>query len=466
MKKLLYLPLIFLFFFFSCKKDAPLDIPNEDIPKPVTNETLSGAITESRTLKTDVKYSLKGKVYVKNNAVLTVPAGVTVEVEKADNPADKSALIITKGSKLIINGTSDSPVIFTSTAASKAPGDWIGVIILGRAPTNLADAHIMGFPSSVDTEFGANFPDDNSGSIKYLRLEYSGGLNPAQEEEWELDMASGLSLMGVGSATHLEHIMITNSKDDGFQFVGGTVNAKHLISYNNGDDDFDFDRGYTGKLQFLVAYRTEHSSSVIRGHGMESLNDKGASDVQPYTRPIISNMTIVGPADINSELTNLSQGIYIRRNTRFLVRNSIIAGYTNGGLMMCPKTRPLLVNNQGSQFKFNLVNADVPERAFTYDNGPTGIVIVPDPEVAKYAVETANFGKQAVNQNVIVQPIAELKLKNLSSAALNLTPLDGASALTGSDFSDPEYSSFFTSVSHRGAIGTQNWTLGNWSNWK
>lgn len=461
MKKLLYLTIVCLFFLFSCKKDDPIDLP-----EPVANETISGVITESMTLKTDVKYLLKGRVYVKNNAVLSVPAGITIEVEKADDLANKSALIITKGSKLVINGTADKPVVFTSASASKTPGDWIGIIILGRASTNLNDAHIMGFPSSADTEFGANLSDDNSGSIQYLRLEYSGGLNPAQEEEWELDMASGLSLMGVGSATHIEHIMVSNSKDDGFQFVGGNVNAKHLISYNNGDDDFDFDRGYTGKLQFLVAYRTEHSSSVIRGNGIESLNDKGASDVQPYTRPIISNMTIMGPSAINTDLTNQSQGIYIRRNTRFLVRNSIIAGYTNGGLMMCPKTRPLLVNNQGSQFKYNLVNADVPERAFTYDNGPTGLVIVPDPEVARFAVETSNIQKGAVNRNTIIQPVGELQLKSLTSTAPNLTPLEGAAAMNGSDFSDPEYSSFFTNVPHRGAIGAENWTLGNWSNWK
>lgn len=462
MKKLLYLNLICLVFIFSCKKDDPIEKPN-----PVTTETISGEITASKVLNPDIKYLLKGKVYVKNNAVLTIPAGVTVEIEKADNSSDKNALIITKGSKLMISGTADLPVVFTSAATSKAPGDWIGVIILGKAPTNLNAAHVMGLTSSTDTEFGGNIADDNSGSIKYLRIEYAGGLNPAMEEEWELDMASGLSLNGVGSGTEVEHVMVSHSKDDGFQFVGGNVNAKYLISHNNGDDDFDFDRGYTGKLQFLVAYRTALSTSVIRGNGMESLNDKDASNVQPYTRPVISNMTIMGPAPVNTDLTNQSQGIYIRRNTRFLVRNSIIAGYANGGLMMCPKTKPLLLNNTGSQFKFNVVNCDIPERTFTYDDGPTGIKIIPDPEVAKYAVETNNIEKIAVNRNVIVDPIGDLRLKSISSAdAPNLTPVDGALVLAGSDFSDPDYSSFFSTVTFRGAIGSQNWTTGNWTNWK
>lgn len=465
MKKLLYLNLACLILLFSCKKDDPTIEPGPD-PQPSKNETISGNISESMTLKTGVKYLLKGKVYVKNNVTLTIPAGITIEVEKIDNASEKSALIVTKGSRLQIDGTADRPVVFTSAAASKAPGDWIGIIILGKAPTNLDAAHIRGLSESVDTEFGGNAADDNSGSIQYARLEYSGGLNPEMEEEWELDMASGFSLMGVGSGTTVEHVMVSNSRDDGFQFVGGTVNAKYLISHNNGDDDFDFDRGYTGKLQFLLAHRLNHSTRVIRGNGMESLNDKGASEVRPYTRPVISNMTILGPAAISTDLTNQSQGIYIRRNTRFVVRNSIIAGYSNGGLMMCPKTKPLLVNNAGSQFKFNIVNADIPERAFTYDDGPTGIIIIPDPVVARYAVETTNIEKEAVNRNAIVDPIGELKIQDLNSSTPNLLPLAGSAALAGADFSDAEYSSFFTNVAFRGALGTENWATGNWINWK
>jgi len=133
---------------------------------------------------------------------------------------------------------------------------------------------------------------------------------------------------------------------------------------------------------------------------------------------------------------------------------------------MCPKTKPLLVNNAGSQFKFNIVNADIPERAFTYDDGPTGIIIIPDPVVARYAVETTNIEKEAVNRNVIVDPIGELKIQDLNSSTPNLLPLAGSAALAGADFSDAEYSSFFTNVAFRGALGTENWAAGNWINWK
>jgi hypothetical protein len=177
-------------------------------------------------------------------------------------------------------------------------------------------------------------------------------------------------------------------------------------------------------------------------------------------------MTIIGPPDVSPILTNQSQGIYIRRNTRFFVRNSIIAGYSNGGLMLCPKTKPLLVNNQGSQFKFNLVNADISERAFTYDDGPSGIVIIPDPEVTAYAVETANFQKVSLNMNNVIGSIENLSLKSLSSGAPNVSVMDNSPATTGANFNDPEYATFFTVVTFRGAAGNQNWTAGNWSNWK
>ena len=453
--------------FFSCKKDSSSDpIPEEEKQTVV----LSGDITSNTDLDTKNNYLLKGKVYVKNGATLTIPQGITVTVEPNSSAEDKSALIVTSGSKLNINGTADQPVVFTSAASSKAPGDWIGIIVLGKASTNGTGGklHVSGLPSTADTEFGGSTDADNSGSIKYLRVEYAGGLNPAMETEWALDQASGLSLNGVGSGTVLEHVMVKHSNDDGFQFVGGTVNGKYLIGYNNGDDNFDFDRGYRGNLQFVVSYRTVGSTVAIRANGIESLNDQAASDAKPYTRPVISNMTIVGPSD-DTPITDQSQGIYIRRNTRFVVENSIIAGYSDGGLMMCPKTRPLLTENKGSIFKFNLVHADSEARAFTYDNGPTGVVIVDDPEVKAWAIQSTAGAMEvpSLNRNEVIKQAADLKIKTLYAAAgPDLSLADGSAALTGANFDDTELSSF-EKVTFRGAVSAaNNWTAANaWLSW-
>jgi hypothetical protein len=232
-------------------------------------DTLQGAITADRTLDPSKGYLLKGQVYVKNNATLTIPAGVTVFAQVNQDRSAKSALIITQGSKININGTVDKPVVFTSAASAPHPGDWGAIVILGKAPTNSATGNnAAGLAISSDTQYGGNIPNDNSGSITYLRLEYTGGFNPPQEDEWAIDKVSGLAMLSVGSGTKVDNVMVKYSNDDSFQWVGGTVNATHLISYNAGDDDFDFDMGYEGNLQFLVGYRTHASSQALREIGV------------------------------------------------------------------------------------------------------------------------------------------------------------------------------------------------------
>jgi hypothetical protein len=453
--------------FLSCKKESNSE-PTPDVKQTVT---LSGDISLDTQLDPKNDYIMKGRVYVKNNATLTIPQGTNILVEASSTVASKAALIVTSGSKLNINGTSDQPVVFTSAAQTKAPGDWIGIIVLGKASTNGDNGklHVSGLESTADTEFGGSTDNDNSGVIKYLRIEYAGGLNPAMETEWALDEASGLSLNGVGSGTVLENVMVKYSNDDAFQFVGGTVNGKYLVAYNNGDDNFDFDRGYRGHLQFLISYRTVPSTVAIRANGMESLNDMDASDAKPYTRPVISNFTIIGPS-ADQPATDQSQGIYIRRNTRFNVQNSIIAGYTDGGLMLCPKTKPILTKNQGSIFKFNLVNSDDPLKAFMYDNGPTGIVIDPDPIVAAWAVQSDpnSIEVPSLNNNAIATSIGDLKLKGLYVAnAPDLAPAPGSSALSGANFDDADFSSF-SKVTFLGAVGpSDTWASGSaWLDWK
>ncbi|MBS1504605.1 MAG: hypothetical protein JST32_21275, partial [Bacteroidetes bacterium] len=254
MKKIPLLTLMALTFFAACKKDNLSGNKTGPISSKKM-DTLQGAITADRSLDPSKDYFLKGQVYVKNNATLTIPAGITVYAQVNSSRSFKSALIITQGSKININGTADKPVVFTSAATSKQPGDWGAIVILGKAPTNSASGNnAAGLPISADTQYGGNVANDNSGSITYLRLEYTGGLNPPAENEWSVDKVSGLAMLSVGSGTKVDNVMVKYSNDDSFQWVGGTVNATHLISYNAGDDDFDFDMGYEGNLQFLIGY--------------------------------------------------------------------------------------------------------------------------------------------------------------------------------------------------------------------
>ncbi|MGN7203082.1 hypothetical protein ACTHQF_02325 [Pedobacter sp. SAFR-022] len=458
---------------FSCKKDQDEFIPG---PEKATL-VLSGEITKNTELTPDNNYVLKGRVFVKGNVALTIAAGTTIMVEPAEKMEDKGALIITRGAKINVNGDVEKPVVFTSAAAKPAPGDWVGLIVLGKAATNGAGGvmHIAGMEETPDTEFGGVEENDNSGSIKFLRLEYTGALNPENEEEWAIDHASGLMLGGVGSGTTLENVMVKHSRDDGFQFVGGKVNGKFLISYDNGDDNFDFDRGYTGRLQFVISYRPSASKAGIRANGVESLNDKDATEVLPYTHPVISNMTIIGPAEAQPE-TDQSQGVYIRKNTRFTIQNSIIAGYTYGGLMLCPKTKPYLVDNsvqENSEFRYNLVNADNEAWAFNFDSGPSGVIINPDADVANWATQTGNkTTKTRANNNELITDIAGYMFGGLyqAGAAPDFRPQVGSPALKGANFSSVGKNkdmNDMSPVTYRGALGTtDSWAnTGSWANW-
>jgi hypothetical protein len=455
-----YLPVAVALLLGACnKKDDVAPLPSRTV------EALPVTITSDITLDANKDYTLTGQVFVKNNASLTIPGGVTVFVTKNDDPANKGSLVISQGSKLIVNGTADKPVVFTSGAAVKAPGDWGAIVILGKAPTNIGTGNAEGLIVSDDTKYGGSVSADNSGSIQYLRLEYCGGINPDAEDEWEMDKVSGLCLASVGSGTTIDHVMVTRSRDDGFQFVGGTVNITHLIAYNNGDDDFDFDHGYTGKMQYLISYRTELTSThALRANALESYNDKWPTTNVPLTRPVISNMTIIGPQGMETTPTNLNQAVYIRKGTRIVIENSVIAEYPKGAVMVCPKTRPPLLQNNGSIFRYNLVQSDTLDRAFTFDHawdvgGFTGIL--PDPELRDSALNS-------VNQNQVIASSADLKLAAMYNAnGPNLTPLANSPALTGAKFTDADFSAFFTVVPYKGAIGPSNWAVSsNWAVWK
>jgi len=454
MKNYFLLPVLAATVLFSCKKDQMAT--NTDVSVKV--DTLQGTISANTTLSADKNYFLKGKVYVKNNVTLTIPAGVTVLAQVNETAEAKSALIITQGSKININGTADKPVVFTSAAANKKQGDWGAIIVLGKAPTNVVTGHVEGLPSNADSQYGGTVANDNSGVINYLRVEYAGGINPPAEDEWIVDKAAGLCLASVGSGTQIDNVMVSHSNDDGFQFVGGTVNATHLIAYNNGDDDFDFDLGYQGNLQFLIGYRTQASSQALRANGFESYNDEVPTTNTPLTRPVVSNMTIIGPQGVETVKTNINQGVYMRKGTRLAVRNSLVAEYSQGAFMTCPRTRPVILANDGAEFRSNIVHSDIAERTFSYDNSTT---IVPDPEMAVFETNT-------VNKNTQLNAVADFKIAGMYSAVPNLTLGDGSPALTGADFTGADFSAaFFVKTTYRGAIGTSNWAAAsNWAKWQ
>jgi len=299
-----------------------------------SNVNVTANITNNTTWTANNVYLLQGQIYVKNGATLTIEPGTVIMGDKA---TPGSGLFITQGSMLVANGTANSPIVFTSNqpAGSRAAGDWGGIILLGRAANNQPSgiANIEGIAPSADTQFGGGAnPDDNdnSGSLSYVRIEFPGYVYQTDKE------INGLTLGSVGSATTLNHIQVSFSNDDAFEWFGGKVNARYLVSYRNLDDDFDTDFGFRGRIQFGLIVRDPNiadNPSISTSEGFESDNDATGSTATPQTAPIFSNITAIGPYRGNTGATIASgyrRGARLRRNTATSIYNSIFMDFQRG----------------------------------------------------------------------------------------------------------------------------------------
>ncbi|WKB82383.1 hypothetical protein QYR09_04970 [Cellulophaga lytica] len=242
----------------------------------VTESNLEGTITSAVSLQADVKYLLTSKLEVLDGGELTIPAGTIIEATGQTS----SYIAVAQGGKIFINGTATDPVVMTSGEASPAPGDWGGLVVCGKAPTNKGTAVTS---EVADLTYGGTVADDNSGSITYLRLEYTGATFTNSKE------FNGLSLFGVGSETTVEYVQSYNGNDDGIEFFGGTVTGKYLVSTNSGDDGIDFADGWNGNGEFWYI-----SGAAFAGIEGSNLAEEPAG-VDPVTTTTLSNITVVGP---------------------------------------------------------------------------------------------------------------------------------------------------------------------------
>jgi hypothetical protein len=299
----------------------------ENTVYPATTSTVSTDITTNTTWSGVVL--LQNKIYVKNNATLTIAPGTIIRGDKLT----QGTLIITRGAKLIANASASNPIVFTSNEAvgSRNEGDWGGVVILGLAKNNQPGgvANIEGIVPTTDTQFGGNFDTDNSGIIKFVRIEFAGiALEPNKE-------INGITFGSVGSGTIVDNVQVSFSGDDSFEWFGGTVNCKHLIAYRGLDDDFDTDFGYRGKVQFFLSIRDKDLFDAPGDSNcFESDNDAAGSTAQPKTMPIFSNGTIVGPKGNGTIALPIGEkfekAFRLRRNTSTSCFNSIVTGWEKG----------------------------------------------------------------------------------------------------------------------------------------
>ncbi len=419
----------------------------------------SGNITTNETWTNNNVYILNGWVYVKAGATVTIQAGTVIKGDFAT----QGALIVERDAKLIANGTADQPIVFTSqkSVGQRSYGDWGGIIICGRASVNAPANASLGttqgeavIEGGVGSFYGGGVtPNDNdsSGVLRYVRIEYPGiAFQPNSE-------INGLTCGGVGRKTIIEHVQVSYSGDDSFEFFGGTVNCKWIVAYRGWDDEFDTDFGYRGQIQFGLSVRDPNIADQSGSNGFESDNDATGTGNTPITQPIFSNMTIVGPLAFNSTINSLYRSaLHLRRNTKTSTYNSVFMGYPKGLFIESTSTQTNATNGE-LQWRNNVlagISTDtLAATSAVNPNNTNGTFFIGDANLNNGWFGTAGFN------NMNYASISSLMFNNVSLTAPNFTLQAGSPLLTGGSFTNPNLAnSFFTPTTYRGAFdGTNNW---------
>jgi Secretion system C-terminal sorting domain len=391
-------------------------------------------ITTNTTWTANNIYQIEnGFIYVTDNAILTIEAGTIIK-------GKESALVITRGAKIIAKGTAQKPIVFTSSKdkGKRNIGDWAGLVILGKAPINVpgGESIVEGGLDATLGKFGGTDPNDNSGVLSYVRIEFA-GIAFQQDKE-----VNSLTLGGIGAATQIDHVQCSFGGDDAFEWFGGTVSGKYLIAFKTVDDMFDTDFGYNGKNQFLLGISDPQLADVSGSNGFESDNDGQGTTNTPFTDATFSNVTIAGPKVFSATFNNnFRRGAHIRRASKQDILNATIVGFPT---VYRPENKTVdYILDGSSLFKNNLFDEN------KLIDSSKNTTLAP-----KYGqVEAKVKGDNAVSTLVDI---------NFTDAKNNnFLPKVGSALLGGANFDGLD--NFFEKTTFRGAFGTTDWTAG-WAN--
>lgn len=451
---------------------------------------LQGNLT-TQTLVSGTPYLLKGQVFIPNGVALTVPAGTVIKGDKAS----KATLIVQPGGKLIAEGTSSNPVVFTSAQAvgERDRGDWGGIVILGNAFVNqTAKPTIEGITPSqnygsvaADGATPATNANENSGSLKYVRIEYAGiELTPNNE-------TNSITFGGVGNGTTVEFVQVSFGGDDGFEWFGGVVNGKNLVSHSTWDDDFDTDYGWGGNVQFGLVVRNPFFADQSGSNAFESDNQANGNAIAGIcddvisigcTRGIFSNITVLGPREIQSRSIsgNYQNAMHIRRRSAISIFNSFFSGYRVGLRIDDAGTQTNLTNG-ASKLAYNVLS--IPSTAGTGSSTTasdalfaTGLSGGDATAFATYWTNNNNTTFNNVTNTDIYTAIGVSGSLYWGASVSGSYPSNPPFALiagsagvnnlnTGANFADAKFAGnafFSTTGAFRGAFGGTDWTDG-WS---
>ncbi|MFN2315038.1 MAG: fibronectin type III domain-containing protein [Gemmatimonadales bacterium] len=319
---------------------AAVTVTTQD--KPV--ETITQNITANTTWTSDKQYLLQGFIKVTNGATLTIEAGTII---RGDFNTVGSSLFVLRGARIQALGTAQSPIVFTSSrpAGQRQAGDWGGLIIVGNGIINRGQPVILegtgtgAANPAVDYSGGTNNAD-NSGTLRYVRIEFAGFATAPDAE------LNTLTLAAVGSGTTVEYVQGLNGLDDTFEWFGGAVDSKYLISYNAGDDHFDASEGYVGRNQFVIGFQqvqvvprpqagnVSNDPQGFENDGCAGANCLNGQTSQPYNIPMFANFTLVGPpAGVNTQGSG-NIGMMLRRGTGGFYVNGVVARWSRAAISL------------------------------------------------------------------------------------------------------------------------------------
>ncbi|MBL0172845.1 MAG: hypothetical protein IPP90_19500 [Gemmatimonadaceae bacterium] len=450
---------------------------------------LSGSIAANRTLTPDTNYVIRGFVYVNSGATLTINAGTKLV---GDTTALGSALFILRGARIVANGTETQPVVFTSqrSAGNRSPGDWGGLVIVGNARNNRSGSIIIegsngsvvgADPNGIVYTGGTN-DADNSGTLRYVRVEFAGYATLPDNE------LNSFTFAAVGRGTTFEYLQSVAGLDDSFEWFGGTVDGKYLVSYEAGDDHFDTSEGYSGRNQFLIAYQSTFLtpragagaiSADPQGFEVDGCNGGGCTapsganaqssgrDDGLYTMNLFANFTVIGVGSTQTTPTNGGVGMVLRRGTGGYYLNGVVARWPRQAISLRDST---------SNNRF-VVDSLIARNLYFADNGTQNTGVIFDPTGTNFGQESAFSAR---NANITVAA------GSVTAASLFTALPAGSATTTGADFdwspsasspiatgglssftADPRIAArvgtFITPTAYRGAAapGGTKW----WANW-
>ena len=423
-------------------------------------------------------YLMRGWIYVADGAELTIEPGTVIKGEKES----AASLIIEPGGKIYAQGSATQPIVFTSSQAkgNRKPGDWGGLIICGKGTNNkgVLGQQIEGGPR---TKHGGNDPKDNSGILSYVRVEFAG--YPFQKDK----EINGITFGSVGSGTQVDHIQVSYTNDDSYEWFGGNVNCRYLVAYNGWDDEFDTDNGFSGNVQFALSVRDPRIADTSQSNGFESDNDADGSLTTPFTSAVFSNVTFIGPKGrdgfentpdyINggsvfpqngSALGKFQSAMQIRRSSHLACFNSVAVGYPIGIIIDAEKGATQVYAQEGKLKLQNIflagmdiTGSDANKR---YVDDLYDAANKTEIDANKESFSSTYFKAQKGNK--VYAESADLKLegyKNLAKGSIAIMPSTDSPMLKAADFTDIMLSSWFTKVDYIGAFAQgDNW-LDGWT---